>query len=76
MPGKGSLEVLSSLKTRSDLIGPACDHRAAFRRAMRRKLRLPDVSACVVRNGRLRCPAAVGIVYIATFAMCSTRSGG
>lgn len=76
MPGKGSLEVLSRLKTGSNPIGPACNRRAALPCAMRRQLRLPDVSACVVRNGRMRCPAAVGIVYIATFAMCSTRSGG
>ena len=56
MPGKGSPEVLRRLKTRAGLIGLACERRAAFGRAMGRKLRLPDVSACVVRNGRLQQP--------------------
>lgn len=57
-------------------IDRARDRRAALSRAMRLKPRLPDVSACVVRNGRLRCPAASGIVYTASFAMGSARSGG
>jgi hypothetical protein len=65
VPGKGSLEVLSRLKTGPDAIHRASGRGAGSKRAMPGEPGLPEVSACNVHNGSLQRPNAPGIVYIA-----------
>jgi hypothetical protein len=72
VPGKGSLEALSRLRTGPYAIDRASEGRTGFRRGPG----LAGVSACAVRNSALCRSIAAGIIYIAASARRSTRSRG